>query len=260
MLGQGRHDFDGADIMTTLRRVVLGVVAVVLLAPAAAQAQIVRVTGSDTRNIFAIHLGAFHPKGEDSRVEGDVLFNDLNSLFFEIDDFRGFSFGADWTYALTDYIEAGADISFYSNKVPSVYREFVDSDGTEVAQDLKLRLIPVTLSARFLPMGRKSTVQPFVGIGLGIINWRYSETGEFIDFETNPDGDIFRANFVADGTELAPVVIGGIRFLVSDAFTLGGEVRWHKATGDTGGISQGFLGDKIDLGGLTTNFSFGFRF
>ena len=78
--------------------------------------------------------------------------------------------------------------------------------------------------------------------------------------ETNPDGDIFRANFVADGTELAPVVIGGIRFLVSDAFTLGGEVRWHKATGDTGGISQGFLGDKIDLGGLTTNFSFGFRF
>lgn len=245
---------------TTFRRGLLGIAAaiIILLAPAVAQAQITRVTGSDTRNIFTVHLGAFHPKGEDSRVDGDVLFNDLNSLFFEIDDFRGFSFGADWTYALTDYIEAGADISFYSNNVPSVYRDFVDSDGSEIAQDLKLRLIPITASVRFLPTGRRSTVQPFIGIGIGIINWRYSETGEFVDFEDN--ANIFRANFVADGTEVAPVVIGGVRFLVSDAFTLGGEVRWHKATGDTGGISEGFLGDKIDLGGWTTNFSFGFRF
>lgn len=256
-LGAGGY---GADIMTTtFRRGLLGITAaIILLAPAAAQAQITRVTGSDTRNIFTVHLGAFHPKGEDSRVDGDVLFNDLNSLFFEIDDFRGFSFGADWTYALTDYIEAGADISFYSNNVPSVYRDFVDDDGSEIAQDLKLRLIPITASVRFVPTGRRSTVQPFIGIGIGIINWRYSETGEFVDFDEG--GTIFRANFVADGTEVAPVVIGGVRFLVSDAFTLGGEVRWHKATGDTGGISEGFLGEKIDLGGWTTNFSFGFRF
>jgi hypothetical protein len=41
---------------------------------------------------------------------------------------------------------------------------------------------------------------------------------------------------------------------------VGGEVRWHKATGDTGGIDEGFLNEKIDLGGWTTNFTFGFRF
>jgi hypothetical protein len=42
--------------------------------------------------------------------------------------------------------------------------------------------------------------------------------------------------------------------------TAGGEVRWQKATGDTGGIDAGFLGDKIDLGGVTANFTIHFRF
>ena len=243
---------------TTFRRVLVGFAAAALMAPAAAQAQITRVTGSDTRQAITVHLGGFFPTSEDSRVEGDTIFANRSSLLFNFDDFKGFSAGADWTFGLTKYIEVGADISVYRNSVPSIYSDFFDSDGTEIAQEMKLRLVPITFSARFVPTGRQSTVQPYIGIGLGIINWRYSETGEFVDFDEG--GLIFPANFVADGTEVAPVVIGGIRFLATDAFTVGGEVRWHKASGDTGGISEGFLGDKIDLGGWTTSFSFGFRF
>ena len=243
---------------TTFRRTLLGMVATALIAPAAAQAQITRVTGSDTRQAITVHLGGFFPTSEDARVDGDTIFANRSSLLFNFDDFKGFSAGADWTIGLTKYIELGADISFYRNSVPSIYADFFDSDGTEIAQEMKLRLIPITASVRFVPTGRDSTVQPYIGIGLGIINWRYSETGEFVDFDEG--GLVFPANFVADGTEIAPVVIGGIRFLATDVFTVGGEVRWHKASGDTGGISEGFLGEKIDLGGWTTNFSFGFRF
>lgn len=243
----------------TFRRALLGIVTTAMfVAPAVAEAQVVRVTGADTRNAVTVHLGAFFPKGESSRDENDTLFQNLNSLIFDFDDFKGFNLGADWTYGLTDYIEVGADISWYQSTAPSIYRDFVDDDFTEVAQDLKLRLIPITASVRFVPTGRRSTVQPYIGVGVGFINWRYSETGEFIDFEQG--GEVFRANFVADGTEIAPVVLGGIRFMATDAFTVGGEVRWHKATGDTGGLSAGFLGEKIDLGGWTTNFSIGFRF
>ena len=244
---------------TIFRRGLLGLaIAVVSLAPAVAEAQITRVTGSDTRNAITVHLGIFNPPGEDSRVDGDTLVANRSSLIFDFDDFRGFSFGADWTYGVTEYIEAGADISFFQNTVPSIYADFVNDDGTEIAQELKLRLIPITASVRFVPTGRNSTVQPYIGVGVTFINWRYTETGEFIDFEQG--GEVFRASFKADGTEVAPVVLGGIRFLASDVFTIGGEVRWHKASGDTGGLSSGFLGEKIDLGGWTTNFSFGFRF
>jgi opacity protein-like surface antigen len=244
---------------STFRRIFPGIAAMlVVLAPAAAQAQITRVTGSDTRQAITIHLGAFFPTSLDSRTEGDTIFENRGSLLFDFDEFTGFSAGAEWTYGVTDYIEAGADISIYRNTVPSIYRSWFNDDGSEIAQDLKLRLIPITASVRFLPLGRQRTVQPYIGVGVTFINWRYSETGDFVDFEEG--GTVFPANFVADGTEVAPVVLGGVRFLASDVFTVGGEVRWHKATGDTGGLSEGFLGDKIDLGGWTTNFSIGFRF
>ena len=244
-------------MMTTIRRGLMGAVAAtVLLAPAAAQAQIMRVSGADTKQSVTFHLGAFFPKGEDSRDDDDVLRTNLESLLFDIKDFRGFSGGAEWAFALTDFIELGADVSYYSKSVPSIYADVVHNDGREIEQDLKLRIIPVTATVKFVPTGRHASVQPYIGIGAGFLNWRYTETGEFVDADNN----IFRNSFKANGTEVAPVVLGGLRFLANDAWTVGGEVRWQKAKGDTGGFDEGFLNDKIDLGGWTTNFSFGFRF
>lgn len=242
---------------TRLWRVAAAVAVAATLTPAAAQAQISRVTGADTRQSFGVNLGGFFPKGEDSRIENDVLIENRNSLIFDIGNFRGFSVGAEYLFGLTDYIEAGADISFYQRTVPSIYADFVHDDNREIEQDLKLRIIPVTASIRFIPTGRNATVQPYIGIGAGILNWRYSETGEFVDFT---DESIFRDRFVASGTEVAPVVIGGIRFLAEDVWTVGGEVRWQKADGETGGRPAGFLADKIDLGGWTANFNVHFRF
>lgn len=259
--------------MTTIRTVLLGLVAAALIAPISAEAQITRVTGSGTRQAITVNLGAFFPAGEqefdrnrnielcepNSRVDGDVLCANKESLLFDLNEFNGFIGGAEWSFALTDYFELGADISFYQKTAASEYRDFFDeTDGSVIAQDLKLRMMPITASVRFVPTGRNARVQPYIGVGVSFINWHYSEIGEFIDFDEG--GLVFPAEFEADGTEVAPVVLGGVRFLATDVFTLGGEVRWVKASGDTGGISQGFVGEKIDLGGWTTNFSLGFRF
>ena len=53
-------------------------------------------------------------------------------------------------------------------------------------------------------------MQPYIGAGLGIINWRYVESGEFIDFGAGRV--IFRDTFVESGSNVGPVVVGGIRF------------------------------------------------
>ena len=238
-------------------RVAATVAAAALLMPAAAQAQITRISGADTRQSFGVNLGGFFPKGEDSRVENDVLVENRSSLIFDIGDFKGFNIGAEYLFGVSEYIEAGMDVSWYQKTVPSIYADVVHDDDREIEQDLKLRIIPLTASVRFIPTGRNASVQPYIGIGAGFLNWRYSETGEFVDFS---DDTIFRDRFVAKGTEIAPVVIGGIRFLVEDVWTVGGEVRWQKADGDTGGRSAGFLNDRIDLGGWTTNFNVHFRF
>jgi opacity protein-like surface antigen len=150
-----------------------------------------------------------------------------------------------------EYLEAGFGASFYQKTVPSVYAQKIRDDGSEIAQDLKLRIVPLTATVRFLPIGRRG-VTPYVGAGFGAFNWHYSEVGEFIFQNDVTDND----RFVADGWAAGPVVLGGIRFPVGDVWTVGGEVRWQKAVGK-GLMDQNefFLGDKIDLGGWNYNFT-----
>jgi hypothetical protein len=238
------------------RLLIAGVVAFGALA-SSANAQVVRVTRSDAKNSIGFNLGYFAVKGEADRVDGDVLVEDLNSLAFRIGDFSGFTFGGEWLYGIGEYLEVGGGLSYYQKSVPSVYSNFVGADGSEIRQDLKLRIAPITATIRFLPVGRSAAVQPFVGGGLGIFPWKYSEVGEFVDFS---DGTIFRDQFKASGTAVGPVFLAGVRFPIGDAFTTGVEFRWQKAEGDTKPEETGLLSDKIDLGGWTTAWNMHIRF
>ena len=83
-----------------------------------------------------------------------MIFNNHGSLIFDTDEFNGFTFGGEYLFALTDYIELGAGISYYEGSTPSIY-QFTDDDGFEIAQELKLRQIPMSATARFLPLGRR---------------------------------------------------------------------------------------------------------
>lgn len=230
--------------------------AAAILAPAAAQAQITRVGSSpETKQAIGFNLGYFALRGEDSRVNGDVLFNDLDSLAFDIKDFNGASVGAEWLVGLGNFIEAGVGANYYQRTVPSIYRNLVNVNGSEIEQDLKLRVVPMTATVRFLPIGRNGFA-PYVGAGIGVFNWRYSETGEFVD----PNDDLFRESFHASGNAVGPVILAGLRAPVGDMWTIGGELRYQKAEGDTSAAQPGLLGDKIDLGGWTTSFTMHFRF
>ena len=238
--------------MATKLSIVLCAAWLLVAAAAPASAQVTRVEPG--RQSIGFNLGYFAVRGEDSRVEGDVLWEDLSSLAVEVDDFNFATFGGEYMFGIGDYLEAGVGLGYYQRSVPSVYRSVTHSDGTEIAQDLKLRIIPFTATARFLPLGR-SSVQPYVGGGIGVFNWRYSETGEFVDFR---DDAIFSARYVDNGNAVGPVVFGGIRFPVSDIWLLGGELKYQHAVGDI--EAAGFLGDKIDLSGWTTSFTVNLRF
>jgi hypothetical protein len=215
---------------------------VVALSPSTAAAQ-------QTLNFT---IGAFVPRGFDARVEGDTLVENRNSLLFDMDDFNGAAVGAEWLLPVGEYFELGAGLGFYRRTVPSIYEDLVDEDETEIDQDLRLRIVPLTATIRVLPLGQANGVQPYFGAGVGVFNWRYSESGEFVD----EDGFIFRDSFVGEGNEPGVVGFGGIRFAAS-AFSVGGEIRYSAAEAD---LPEEFLGTAIDLGGWTYQFTAGIRF
>jgi outer membrane protein W len=191
-----------------------------------------------------ISLGYFAVTGEDARTDGDVLVANRDILAFDIRDFDTGSIGVEWLLPIGEFIEVGAGAAFTSRTVPSIYDELVNRDGSEIEQDMKLRIAPFTATVRLLPFGRSRAVQPYVGGGIGLFNYRYSEVGDFVDFT---DRSVFRDQFVATGTETGGVALAGIRFPIGDAWSLGGEVRWQKASAD---LNDDFLGTTLDLGGF----------
>jgi hypothetical protein len=202
-------------------------------------------------------VGYFTVRGEDARVDGDVLVANRELFLFDFDDFNTMSLGAEWVAPLGNYFEVGAGIGFTSRGVDTIYEDFMRPDETEIEQELKLRIIPITGTVRILPLGRHNAFQPYVGGGIGVYNWRYSETGDFVDF-TVPSLPVFRASYVDSGTAIGPVAVFGARVLIGSNAMIGGEVRYQQAEGDLDELD--FLGPKIDLGGFHYLATFGVRF
>jgi hypothetical protein len=239
-----------------LKQLIVGV----LLASAALGA----VENAAAQQTLNVNVGYFAVTGEDARVgadcsncgrEVDVLIANNDFLTFDIDEFNGFTIGAEWLVPLGQFAEAGAGLSFYRRTTPSVYTNYLAPDRSEVDQELRLRMLPIDLTLRIVPLGQRSPFQPYFGAGLTVIPWRYSEFGDFIDFS---DGGrtIFSDEFVADGTSTGPVFLGGVRY-ADGGLSVGGELRYRKAEGD---LPIDFAGSKIDLGGWTYQATVGFRF
>ena len=208
---------------------------------------------ASAQQVLTVQFGAFLPKGEDARVEGDVLVVNRQYLLFDFGDFNGLLLGGDWSFALGEYVEAGAGFGYYQATVPAIYDEWINEDGSEIEQELRLRIMPLTAVVKILPLGARRAIQPYVGGGLGVYFWRYSETGEFLA----TDGSLFRDSFVQSGTSLGPVAVFGVRGRASESALIGLEGRYQWGTTD---LSEDFLGTKLDLGGFSILATFGYRF
>ncbi|MGE5245412.1 MAG: hypothetical protein ACM3SQ_14390 [Betaproteobacteria bacterium] len=232
-----------------MRRLILALGAVALVSG------FIVPTVASAQQSVNLYVGGFTVRSEDARGTDDVLFQDANFLAFRLKDFNGPTAGGEYLVGVMPYLEAGLGVGIYSRSVPSVYRDFVNSDGSEIEQSLKLRVVPFTATIRFLPLGNNGGFKPYIGAGVGIFAWRYSETGQFVDFT---DNSIFRDTFVGRGTSVGPVILGGVTVPIG-AIGVGGEIRYQSAKGDLP-ASEGFAGSRIDLGGMNYLFIVNLRF
>jgi outer membrane protein W len=242
------------------KRLASTIALVLLLAPASAFAQIHQVgssSSSDARSTVNFTIGYFALKGLESRDDDDVLVGDLLSaepLLFEVKDLNSPVFTGEYLFAPRRQFEVGVGLGYAQKSFTSVYADITHSNGDEIAQEIKLRQVPVTFTGRVLLMPRGSAVEPYVGAGVVAIRYQYSEVGEFVD----DTGLIFPASYVMKGTAAGPTVLAGIRAPIEN-WTVGGELRWQSVKAK-GFAQQEFLGDTLDLGGWHANFTFGVRF
>jgi len=230
-----------------------------VLAPAPTPAQ--PVLDERLANAFQLRLGGFRPSGNSTFwSDNEAVFTLANS------DFSDVVVGSSYVATLANHFEVGLNVDFYNSTYPSDYRELVDQAGFPIVHDSTLAMVPLTIDLRLLPAGRYRPAAPgrralkpvfYVGGGIGLNFWEYSEAGDFIDF-SEPDLPIFGTTYRDSGTAFLTSATTGLEFPVSPRFqvTFEGRYSWSKAelAGDFGGLGE------IDLGGLSLYVGASFRF
>jgi opacity protein-like surface antigen len=224
--------------MTRARAIILGI-GLMLSAPASTFA-----SGIELR------LGGFGPRGHSN------LFDDVDELFaVGRNDFRGFTGGIEYSLGVGDHVEVGFHLDGYGRTVTSSYRDFEHEDGSPIFQDLRLNIVPLGATLRFLPAGRRARFSPYLAAGADVFFYKYEEQGDFIDFFA--DNEIFADAFVSEGATGGFHVAAGLRVPVSHDFSLTGEVRYQQARTR---MDDDFSQNELDLSGTSVTLGVHLRF
>ena len=194
-----------------------------------------------------------------ARAGSDVFaFTDSN-LTLNRGDYGGLTFGADFSWVLGDRTKLSLSADYAGTSHPSEFRHFVDNNNQPITQSTDFRRIPLTVSiqqyltspgrtiGRFAWVPRQ--VAPFVGVGGGIMYYRFHQAGDWVDFNTD---SIFTAEL--ESSDWVPTVhaFAGADFSLTPRLALTAQARytWASAKPDPNGDFGSF--DRFDLAGFAT--------
>jgi hypothetical protein len=191
-------------------------------------------------------------------ASSDLFTFSMRELTLGRSDFLSGGIGGDFAIAVSDRYDLVLGLSHSTSRARSEFREWVDNDDQPIEQTTTFRRVPVTASMRyhFAARGRRigsvawipSQFVPFVGLGAGVMRYRFTQAGDFIDYDTM---NVFADHYESAG--IAPVVQGslGAAWNLNTRLQLTGEVRYLHGRGK---LSQDFSGfQKLDLSGATTS-------
>ena len=248
-----------------MRRATLTLTLLALLATGASRAT---AAGVDLR------IGGFFPRGRDCGIPSNqraeyTLFQDVCDLYFvQPSDFNGVYGGIEFNQVLTNYVEVGVHYDYYSRTTDSSYRDYTWDDGSEIRQQLRLRVAPLGVTVRLLPTGKKHKVVPYVGGGVDALFYQYEEYGDFVCFppsggECRFDYDVIPDAFVSESTAFGYHALGGLRVYLNRDFAIVGEGRYqwgNDEMGDDFAPNEPGLPNRIDLSGWTATIGVHIRF
>ena len=224
---------------------------------------------------FQLRLGYFMPRASaDLLTHPDSLWAiELDQMSFAKKDFRSGMFGLGYEYFLGPNMSLAMTLDSYTKRMSGYYNDWVvfalDEgdfafpyefyDGDDILHSFRVSDAPLQLSLKFLPLGRKTKLIPYLGGGASLVFWSVSMFGEQIDFsdpwiyddiDLGPV-DIFPVvglNARERGTAFGWHAFGGFSFPIGYRATIEAEARYHSAKARFEDWFVGF--EDFDLGGL----------
>jgi hypothetical protein len=209
--------------------------------------------------LFGRPYGSLAVRGSWSlaRARSDWYEFVTDQLTLQRNDFNAPGFAVDVGISVTDRLEAvvGVDVSRMS--ASSEYRRFVDNNRQPINQTTQLTQADVTGGMKLALRGRGRRVSalawiprglvPYVGGGAGMLWYRLSQEGDFID-ALDPRLAVFTDVFESHEWTPTAHVFGGVDVRVARSVFVTFDARYRWAAGD---LSRQWVSfDPIDLSGL----------
>ncbi|MEJ7812147.1 MAG: hypothetical protein WKG32_17165 [Gemmatimonadaceae bacterium] len=225
-------------------------------APAAAQR-------SGRGFLFGEPLGSIALRGGFSRATAgsDVFSFATDELTLGRGDFSGISLGGELSFRVAPRVDVLVGAAYAGSSAASEIRKWTDQDDRPIEQTTSFRRVPVTASLKLYLADRGRSVgrlawipsryAPYVGVGGGLMWYRFRQDGDFVDVNTLA---VFPDRFDSRGWTPTAHGMAGVDFSFSPRLALTGEGRygWAKAR-----LSEDFSGfDRIDLSGFSATLGF----
>ncbi|NLD35667.1 MAG: outer membrane beta-barrel protein [Desulfatiglans sp.] len=202
------------------------------------------------RAFFGLRLGAFFP-GTDSGVF-DMITKELT---LEKGDFDTWDFGVDLGFSIHERFDLVFSLDISEQTKSSEFRDYVDDHGFPITQSTKFSQTPITAGIRYLlvPRGRQigqytwipSRIVPYLSAGAGILNYKFEQAGDFIDYSTM---EIFPAVLKSSDNVWVMYLGCGVDYNIYKSLYLTLDFRYSWADDTMSGDFTGF--DPIDLDGI----------
>jgi hypothetical protein len=226
---------------------------------------------------ISLRLGYFFPKAlSDSYLSThpDSLWTiELDQMSFAPRDYRGGTVGIGYDHFLNKNISLSLIVDAYNKSNVGFYNDWVVNtlaegdfafpfefyEGGDIVHSFRVSITPVELSLKFLPLGRRAKIIPYIGGGASMVFYGVRMFGDMVNFgdpwiytdSVLGDVDIYPVEPIfsrENGTAFGWHAFGGIQFPIGFRATIEAEARYRSATGRFNGLFQGF--DDFELGGL----------
>lgn len=222
-------------------------------------------------NSVTIRVGSFFPS-----AESDLWQIEFDQMSFAKSNFQSSAFGFDYEIFFSKNFSLVVGFDSYQKNKAGYYVDYegisilgqgvfavpLDYGGDfDLIHSFRVSVTPMQASLKITPLGRRSSLIPYVSGGLSVFLWSVSLDGDIIDFSDEwilsdpvygdteaygvmPSALSRESNRLSLGYHFA----GGIQYVVGNRITLQGEVKVFSGTGELTEWLQGF--EPFDLSSL----------
>ena len=236
------------------------------------------IPGFAFSDLVTFKVGYFFPK-----ANSDLWELEFEQMSFQKSDFQDTVFCFTYEYFLSNQVSLALSLDGYNEKKVGSYLDYVADivddqiyafdygQGSSISHVFTVGITPLQASIKLTPFGRRASVIPYLGGGVGVYIWTVRLQGDTIDFSDPQEFYDQNLDEVVIGYPVYPTDIRieskftvgfhglvGIMVPLANKISVEGEFKFNFASGNLDPSFQDF--ENFDLGGYQVTIGINYWF